>query len=426
MVCSLDIAHVHPRSDASDTFPLLDLPDPCLLAVMRCFSDDPQSLFCAAQAHSRLHQAVMQALNSFTVFSARLSQQNHVHSMLQYVTNHGHHINNIDLGCKRWIEPLRQLPHDQLQGLTSLSFSRLQLQLQLQSADGSEGVLWAAPRLKQLRFHHCVLLDWEEGLSAALALLPDLQHLTFYWTMVGPGRMHRRFPVNLQALPQLTRLEVFADWLDEPADLQQLQGLKHMQDLQLTILKEHTTQDSMLSGMQHFSRLVLKGGVFEPGAFASNTQLQHLEVGYRIAGGSTGVAQLLAHMLSLQQLTHLSLNLPGWAEGSSEDQDDVRQLALSEAYSALTASSKLQYLKVRKPVPASALKHMFPAGSLQELRTLELCVQLPAGPATAATAFKGWGSHLFDDSADFSLLSCCPGLQSLVPAALESAGLRSY
>jgi hypothetical protein len=67
---------------------------------------------------------------------------------------------------------------------------------------------------------------------------------------------------------------------------------------------------------------------------------------------------------------------------------------------------------------------MFPAGSLPELRTLELCVQLPAGPATAATAFKGWGSHLFDDSADFSLLSCCPGLQSLVPAALESAGLR--
>jgi hypothetical protein len=166
--------------------------------------------------------------------------------MLQYLTNHSHHINNIDLGCKSWIEPLRQLPHDQLQGLPSLSISRLQLQLQL--ADGSEGVLWVAPRLKQLRFHQCVLLDWEEGLSAALALLPDLQHPTFYWTMVGPGRMYWRLPVNLQALPQLTRLEVFADWLDEPADLQQLQGLKHMQDLQLTILKEHTISGQHVVG----------------------------------------------------------------------------------------------------------------------------------------------------------------------------------
>lgn len=33
------------RSDASDTFPFLDLPDPCLLAVLRCSADDLRSLF---------------------------------------------------------------------------------------------------------------------------------------------------------------------------------------------------------------------------------------------------------------------------------------------------------------------------------------------------------------------------------------------
>jgi hypothetical protein len=369
----------------------------------------------------------MQAVNSTTSFSARLSQQQHVHSMLQFLTDHGHHIDSIELGCQhgnRLIEPLRQLPHNQLQGLTGLSFSGLHLQLQ--PADGFEGVLWAAPRLKQLRLHHCFLLDWEEGLSAAMALLPELQHLTFDLTMVGPRRMHRRFPVNLQALPQLTRLQVFADTLDEPADLQQLQGLTHLQDLQLTIptVRDHTIQVSMLSGMQHLSRLVLKGGVIEPGAFASNIQLQHLEVGYNIGGGSAGLAQLLAHLQSLQQLTHLSLNLPDWAERRSEEQGHIQLLAPPEAYSALTTSSKLQCLQVRKTIPASALKHIFLAGRLPELRTLQLCVRLPPGLATTATACKGWGSYLCDDSADFSLLSCCPGLHSLLLPALESAGLR--
>jgi hypothetical protein len=56
---------------------LLELPDPCLLAVLQCCAaDDLRSLLCAATAHSRLHQAAFAALRSIT---AVVRQQSTLH-----------------------------------------------------------------------------------------------------------------------------------------------------------------------------------------------------------------------------------------------------------------------------------------------------------------------------------------------------------
>lgn len=55
------------RVDEEQPFPLLQLADPCLLAVMQCLSHNCRSLFSAARAHSRPHQAAVMALSSIIV-----------------------------------------------------------------------------------------------------------------------------------------------------------------------------------------------------------------------------------------------------------------------------------------------------------------------------------------------------------------------
>jgi hypothetical protein len=71
---------------------LLQLPDPCLVAVLRCCADDPCSLFSAARAHSRLHQAAVLAASSI---STVLHDQQQLDSVLLYLNSHDQHISGI-------------------------------------------------------------------------------------------------------------------------------------------------------------------------------------------------------------------------------------------------------------------------------------------------------------------------------------------
>jgi hypothetical protein len=51
---------------------LLALPDSCLLALLQSYAaDDQRSLFSAARAHSRLHQAAVAALHSITAHAPK-------------------------------------------------------------------------------------------------------------------------------------------------------------------------------------------------------------------------------------------------------------------------------------------------------------------------------------------------------------------
>jgi hypothetical protein len=125
---------------------LRKLDDACLLAVLRCCVDDPRTLFSAARAHSRLHQAAVLAASSISV--VRCTKQRHLDSALRYITNHQQHVTSLEL--KRvTISGLHQLPLDTLQSLSRLSFSGVGLKVQ-PLWKGQRGV---GPPLKQLRIH---------------------------------------------------------------------------------------------------------------------------------------------------------------------------------------------------------------------------------------------------------------------------------
>jgi hypothetical protein len=127
---------------------LTDLPDPCLLVVLRCLSDDPDSLCSAARAHSRLHQAAVVALGTV---SAKITTQQQVADSLPYLRKHSQHIDSMQLrggGATPVSLSVLHQPPPNLH-LTSLILFGFGLQLR---PDGFQGVLGAAVRsLKQLR-----------------------------------------------------------------------------------------------------------------------------------------------------------------------------------------------------------------------------------------------------------------------------------
>jgi hypothetical protein len=176
-------------------------------------------------------------------------------------------------------------------------------------------VLVAGAGLKQLQLSSCRLLEGSEGVAAALAALPGLQHLIFSSNRQGFGYCISRdapFPSSvLPQLQQLTYLEIVGQ-CDDPAGLQQLQGLTRLLGL----------------------RLGLESCVFETSTLLGMTQLQRLE----LAGGFALGAQLLSHLKPLQQLTFLSLpNSYGYLGPRTPP---------AASFSALTASTKLQVLDI--------------------------------------------------------------------------------
>jgi hypothetical protein len=368
-----------------------------MLAVLRCCADDLRSLFSAARAHSRLHQAAVQVTSSIR---AVVPQQQHADSVLLYLSNHGQHVHSIDLegvfGALQRTASLRQLPHGQLQGLSSLKFSKLQLQLL--PGDGLEGVFGDALPLKQLKLRSCTFSE-DDGLAAALLLLPDLQHLSLVWNSTAEGGYRSSACSTatcsaLQGLQHLTYLELADGWLEDEDRPWHLQGVTRLQDLRLETRCGNNISASMLSGLQRLTCLKVisscNGEQFEPDALTSKTQLQHLEVvACGIPGGSVGIAELLSHLQHLQQLSYLKFQLNYGIGGPGPP---------AAAYSALTSSSRLQHLEIGYwPVPVGGRLQLFPAG-----RQLPHLTMLDFGDLDAATVLKG-----------SRLVSCCPALQSL-------------
>jgi hypothetical protein len=105
---------------------------------------------------------------------------------------------------------------------------------------------------------------------------------------------------------------------------------------------------------------------------------------------------MLSHLPHLQQLTLLDL-----ACSVAVFQDSNLPAA---AFSALTASSKLQHLNVNYcRLPRGAWQHMFPAGrQLPHLQSLAIAGVTEAEGGESAAAPEGT-----------RLVSCCPGLRSL-------------
>jgi hypothetical protein len=372
---------------------LLQLPDPCLLEVLRCCVDDPRSLFSAARAHSRLQQAAVLAISSIR---AMVPQQQQASSVVLYLTNHGQHISNlhIDGGSYCGHVHLHQLPHTKLQGTSSLSFNGLHLQLQPRG--GFQGVVGAGVPLKQLQIHRCKLLDRTEGLVATLALLPELQHPSLVWTSSGTSGFVGLPISTLQALQQLTYLELVGGRLQDKTGMRDLKSLIHLQDLRLDNGNAEDLPASMFSGLQRLTCLTLNASSnsrVEAGVLEGKTQLQHLELVHcNIAYGRAGIIELLSHLRHMQQLTYLDLRAT--LRGC--------ETAPAPAYSSVTACSKLQHLDISVcTLPEGVWQQLFPAD--RKLPLLQVLV-LPASDNRIGGAGTLQGNRL---------VTCCPGLRSL-------------
>jgi hypothetical protein len=292
----------HHQMENEPPVSLVDLPDLCLLAVLRCLADDPVSLLSAARAHRRLHQAAAVALSSITV---TLKQQQQLDSVLLYLEQHDKHVGSVQLTAMPLSRniTLRQLPPN-LQ-LTSLQFD--DMHLQLQRGDGFQGVLRPGLPLKQLRLQRCKLLDGAEGVAAAwqaLSLLSGLDYLSIScWAIAGDIS----FPTAvLSKLQQLTYLELrqiargsFLRADESVRTLQSLQALTRLVALSTRCAGPYCITASMLSQSCQLTRLELATpDVLEPAALAGKTRLKHLVVNVR--GDSGHVAGLVS------QLQHLT------------------------------------------------------------------------------------------------------------------------
>ena len=177
--------------------------------------------------------------------------------------------------------------------------------------------------------------------------------------------------------------------------LKWLAAMTALVDLRLSSDSTYNISASMLSGLQSLTRLQLavpdrrKADArvsIEPGLLSGKTRLQHLELLHCDAGVAAYERQLLARLGELQQLTYLSMR------GSLHHSGAHFSVIPAAAYSALTASSKLQHLDIDCCWPAFAWKHMFAAGrQLPQLRTL-------------------YASVFLDSSC---LFRCCPGLRKV-------------
>jgi hypothetical protein len=403
---------VHAQGAAPDDIPtnLLALPDQCLLAVMQCCAHDTPSTISAATAHSRLHQAAVEALGSMTVISAKCRDQARVDSMLLYLSKHGQHVRSLALhGQQRWDVQRLELPLS-LTKLEGLLLEGMRLHLQPGSG-GTQGVLRAGLHLTRLELSDCMLLDGVEALAAALMQLPDLEHLRA--GSLSTKGMQVFFPFDvLPHLQQLTCLILVhsqgraSNRIARKGDItsQSLQALTRLADLEFaspgSSYRERVTAD-MLSSADQLTRLVLSNADFAPSGLAGRTQLQHLTLRdcsfptkYRPVADAP---QLLFELQHFTQLTHLDL---GGSCGSIDDL--VGPSPQPAAYASLIASSELQHLDFSSnTLPAAAWQYMWPPGmTLPQLRHLDIRAIKELGDSLA----------LPDTSV---LVSCCPGLQTL-------------
>jgi hypothetical protein len=359
--------------------------------------------------------------------------QQRLDSLLLHLAKHGQHVNSIRLARpKDALHPDETYLHELPSALRQLTSLHLQFNsnayyddehlLCLQSAPGSgyHGVLGAAAvvaRLKQLTLSYCMLLDGDRGLSAALALLPGLEHLCIDCVYTPPvsrrntQTLHLSLGDWLPSMRQLTSLKLWDVQLsttdDGTADLRHLSALTRLADLRLLPAGPYKITTGTLPATQCLTLLQLSGYPysFSPAALLCMTKLQHLQLMPRFqdmhSARGTFADQLLAEPQYLQELQHLTCLILSYSR--------AEPLPAAKAYSFLTASTNLQHLDVSGCcLPAGVWDHMFPAGrQLLQLRVLDISqVTHPGdhGENSTAAAAAPEGSHL---------ASCCPGLQTL-------------
>jgi hypothetical protein len=358
---------------------------------------DTRDLLRAATAHSRLQQAAVMALSNISAGRWRKDQGE---SLLLYLAKHGQHVRSLALHGLYPAMQLLELPPS-LTKLSSLQLEHMTLQLQPGLA-GTQGVLRAGLPLTRLELSECGLLDGAQGLEAALAQLPDLQHLSIDSVRDEHDKGRYLFPTAvLSQLTNPTSLFLGVYGRDSSSDvrvaLRSLRALTRLVGLELDLASYSPCclDTDMLSGAVQLTRLQAYRG-FEPQVLAGKTQLQHLTL-MECDESRAGAAQLLSGLQHLTQLTYLDLS--SYCRWRADTGGPILPPA---AYAGLTASSRLQHLDFRdNTLPSAAWQYMCPPGrTLLRLQHLNICDVKEADGAPT----------LLNTS---TLVSCCPGLQTL-------------
>lgn len=152
---------------------LLQLPDPCLIAVLSSLIDDLPSLFNAARSHSRLHQSALVALSSIT---ARFNSQQQLDGCVRYLSKHGGHVGGINFFSEHSVGTrlcLRELPSN-LQ-LTSLQLTACDLEF--------NSLQKISMALKQLQLKHSWVIGGNRCQCSAICLVWSTSAITVALTV---------------------------------------------------------------------------------------------------------------------------------------------------------------------------------------------------------------------------------------------------
>lgn len=410
--------HQASRGAADTAMSLLQLPDECLQAVLRCHANDLKTLCNAARTHSRLCQEAAAVLNSIRVCGVRVSPakaQQQMNSLLAYSARHSGHISSIDIdnayNYSKQDERVDFYIHELPTGLAQLSSLRLtSVGVQLCPRRGMRGVLEALTSLTQLQLVRCTLLERPGCLAAALQQLPKLQHLKLLnkrnRRALHANNSHSAFLHGAPQLPALTHLHLSGVKLP---GLESFQLLTNLWALKLHLIQPvYGVTETALAGVQQLTMLELSyayGGpvpLFKRGALASMSSLQHLCLDQRRSwvsrtSSAAAVTQFLHELGQLTQLTHLHL---------ISTLDPIT--APAAAYTALTASSKLHTQRLEECcLPPDIWQHLLSAN-----------LQLPDLQNLRARGYQE--PYALGAANILGLVSCCPNLRCLdVPQLLK-------
>jgi hypothetical protein len=286
---------------------------------------------------------------------------------------------------------------------------------------------------------------------ASISKLQRLQELVLTWSASAPATFFPPLPCGLTHLGLITPGNYF--WHDyswehlRPFALPQLPQLQHLQSLHLDgcILT-----DAMLCSMTQLQKLHLTHNTVSAATLASMTQLQELVLhscravppaqppaavqnalpAWRAAweaahatqfSGDANFLSAIGQLPKLQvlELVQLELKFP---TNRWEREHGPWPGVSAQAFSALTASSQLQRLRLdgcnHKALPRGAVGYMFPPGrELKQMRSLDIayskCDFLP----------RSWRLISSDMR---SIAASCPGLQCLSIQGLLKPGADAY
>ena len=413
------------------------LPQDVLVLVLR-HVDQAERLSTCALVSTAWAKAAVMASDSLKVYT------NELDPFMPWLQHHGSHITCFTCEC---VGPrddrgvLGTLPCSNLLSLTLVD-SRLSLGPML----GWPGILQVATGLTSLDLNMGDQEDFVGGLLSLTALhaLPALQR--FDLSVREDLGLDAYQPSDADELPccvisGLTTLTmVYLRGVLALESLQPFSLLTKLQHLDLDLqLGVSDTDDAVQSGQQPFQQLhaltFLSIGLMEcklvstssSPAFAGCTGLQSLYLFSPMVDASAfqgltglrllnvwvhsaiensavgGLAALLSHIASMQQLQRLVLSKGSPAAAVALEDADA------ELCRAVTASSHLTYLDLSGiRLPQAAWAHLFPPGR----RLLQLC-EFEVYFAGPHTVWQDYGTELLDCSALEQLVDCCPAITAL-------------